>query len=122
MPLTLAFLALLPVSALVAATYNPYAEFGNTNPSGVWTYGYASTVGGAVTNFSDYFADPAPQANGQLAGWVTSGVDNFLGTYKSPAAGEILLHPGPTGQYAVLRFTAPETAVFPSGRTAMQVR
>lgn len=112
MQITLTLLALLPFTAMFAASYDPYAEFGSTNPSGVWTYGYSSTVGGSVTNFSDYFADPAPQANGQLAGWVTTTVDPFLGIYKSPAVAELLLHPGPAGQYALLRFTAPETAVF----------
>jgi hypothetical protein len=102
---------ILGVPAYAEASF-AYSDFGNTNPSGKWGYGYELTLTGPFTLNTDYFEAPSPGAQGQTAAWTSPLIDAFLGVYKSATPGDLVLHPGNSGEYAVLRFTAPEAAVY----------
>jgi hypothetical protein len=55
-----------------AATYDLFGDFSKTaNPNGVWTYGFASTLGGTFNAFATS-ANPADGVTGHagLAGWT----------------------------------------------------
>jgi hypothetical protein len=94
-----------------------------TNPNGHWSYGYTDTLGSSFvpyttssTNLFAVFGTPG------LSGWQAafpSGADlmplvdintnattAFYGTIVQPP-GILGLHPGPQGQYSVVRWTAP---------------
>lgn len=84
----------------------------NSNPNGAWTYGYTTTLGGTLNNFTTTSAssghdiwftpglsgDSTPSAFKNLSGGTVNGVLN----------GEAGLHGGPGGQLAVARFTSTE--------------
>ncbi|MBX3112083.1 MAG: PEP-CTERM sorting domain-containing protein [Fimbriimonadaceae bacterium] len=108
-----AALVLSPLSSF-ATVYDAHTDFSlATNPNGVWSYGYANTLGGSFTSFDQ-------TSTGSYDRWFT-GIDS-LGVYDTvsgvtfstlvvPAA-QLWMHPGPNAQYAVLRFTAPTTATY----------
>lgn len=95
-----------------ATVYDLATDYSTTtNPLGVWSYGYSNTLNGAFTAFDTYTTP-----NGYDR-WSTN-ID-ALGVYFNPSASTLSfstvtvpglqawLHPGPNGQYAVARFTAP---------------
>lgn len=107
--------------------YDPAAQFSATsNPAGVWTYGYETVLGQESTfGLSHILAGPP--------GLVAPGVDAWGGnatpegqpsvshnhTSQTVSAGtvfwgpdELTLHPGPNGEYAILRFTAPTAGLY----------
>lgn len=96
-----------------AQIYNATTDFGiASNPLGVWTYGFSSTLGGSLTLFDTTIAGPP------FVGWAHSTV-NDLGTptiAKNISGGSLFgipdgfvtLHPG-ASTLTVLRFTAPTT-------------
>jgi hypothetical protein len=100
-----------------AGTYNAALDFSlASNPNGVWTYGQSSTLGGAFTPFVTNGTD------GILESWgatpsvnhnpSASPVNNYL-SFNIPIPGYgMMMHPGSAGEYAVLRFTAPNTDTF----------
>jgi hypothetical protein len=116
--ITSLLLALALVSGAQALpTYNSGSDFSSiNNPNGPWSYGYQTELGGTLNLYSDL-------ANvGGLLIWrfninntSTPGVAfnqsgtniTFASTTWRPA--ETSLHPGPNGEFSVLRFTAPET-------------
>lgn len=107
-------------------TYDAASAFSitNGNPNGVWGYGYRSTLGaeyvaydraqkpifgawtsvdGSSWNRSEG-TNPSVFHNDSDADWSYSSVDLF--------AGELALHPGASGQYSIVRFTAPTTGSY----------
>lgn len=108
--------ALTAVSPLLAmaALYDAHTDFSvASNPNGVWSYGYSTTLGGTFTPFDLW-------TGGSYDRWFTSidalGVYDtdsgiFQGSVSVPA-NQLWLHPGPNGQYAVLRFTTPTTGSY----------
>ena len=91
-------LASLAVPAL-ATSYDPLAGYSTVNnPNGAYTYGYTNTLGGALTDFTT-----GGTANGNIGSWTSPSVNQYLGVYSRPDA--ILIHPGPGGEYSVLRVT-----------------
>ena len=48
--------------------------------------------------------------NSQPGAWTTQSVDTYLGVYDTGTS--TMLHPGPTGQYSILRFTASATGTY----------
>lgn len=85
------------------------------NPNGVWAYGYTTDLSvTTLTPFAGYSSDANAFA------WVTNISLGTPSIYKvttaSPingvAPGQLALHPGPTGEYAVLAFTAPATGQY----------
>jgi hypothetical protein len=106
MKIALALLLATSATAAEAVTYNPYTGYSTaSNPNGVYSYGYENTLGGSLTLFSTGGA-----ANGQAASWTSPMVDQYLGVYKT--ATTILQHPGPSGQYSILRLTVPTTSTY----------
>ena len=133
-------LAALSVPAFANVSYNAVTDFptitASTNPQiayGVWSYGYATTL--SPVNFSfdstattDYFGD-----GGSAAGFYETTSGGGYGQYPLPTvlknttggtigteggtigpwpANLLLLHPGPSGDYSVVQFTAPTTATY----------
>ena len=108
-------LAFAPASR--AALYDVVSDFSPTNnPNGVWKYGTTSTLGGG-------FSQLAGQTTCAGEGWGSGGaifpliVKNLYGVtvhcnnaFVSP--NELLLHPGQSGQLAVIRFTAPSADTY----------
>ena len=112
--LVLALTATTPRRAQ-AQTFDATTDFSATsgNPNGNWTYGFSTTLGGAVTLFDT--ADSSPT----LPRWTHSTVQNSgvptilrndLGVpFNGVPTGFLLVHPG-LSEYVVLRFTVPSTA------------
>jgi hypothetical protein len=104
----LAALALLPIRA---QAYDAAADFvvGSPNPNGVWSYGYTATPGSAFTIFDEYSDSPYGPvwlhnlSLGTPSCWKNTSSDSAYGI----GAGQASLHPGPGGEYATIRFTAP---------------
>jgi hypothetical protein len=119
-----------------ADVYNAAADFAQgftnqTNPNGVWSYGYSSGFASAVTLFSQ---TSQPDVNGPNAQyWLTSSITG--GTYSPAAeyndgaaysngnvdflADQFVLVAGVHGQYADLVFTAPSTGMYSLASTFM---
>lgn len=87
----------------------------NSNPNGVWSYGYSATLGDTVVPFFE-------QGNwGGLDFWRSNIWLNVPGVYHNPSSqtitnptgtvvltpGQLAFHPGPNGEFAVIRFTVP---------------
>jgi len=100
-------------------TYNARADFTSTaNPSGAWSYGTATTLGGAINPFPNYGPLNPDCGPGwyNAATWInyapclwkpTLGVPVSLGTYI-PGPNDLILHPGLWFNLStVLRWTAP---------------
>ena len=91
----------------VPVTYDATKDFSaTTNPNGVWTYGYETTGGAAFVPYTATIStfwvgniggDGTPVVGVNSRGYPAFGVD----------PGQLALHPGPSGQPAVLRWTAP---------------
>ena len=77
-----------------------------SNPNGVWTHGYSSTLGGTLNLYDQGFD----------AGTLTwrSTVVQFLGAPADVrrSDGTAAFHPGPNGEYSVFRFTAPSLGMY----------
>jgi hypothetical protein len=95
----------------VAADFSP-----TNNPNGVWSYGWSQTLG------STFVLDTVHQIKDGLDEWVP--VDGGPGVYHNGTPdpiisngtvlvqpGEFGMHPGATGEYSVVRWTAPEDGV-----------
>lgn len=105
----------LPVGTLAASVYNAATDFSvSSNPNGVWTLGHTSaTLGSAFSPFTangsgfyglDYWAlTPSLDLPGAFHNPTSSLL--LLGTSAEVEGGQLTLHPGPSGQYAVARFT-----------------
>ena len=85
-----------------------------SNPHGAWTYGYSTTLGGAFTAHAGNGTTGSGLDfwNTNLGGgvpWIahnpTTTVINQSTLSVEP--GKISLHPGASGEYSVVRFTAP---------------
>ena len=101
--LAVAVAAAFSATGAGAATYNPATDFSaSSNPNGVYTYGYESTLGGTLTAFNT-------ESTGLYgAQWNTPTVDSSLGVYDGAPKG-LFLHPGPAGQYSVIRLSLPSS-------------
>ncbi len=105
----------LAASVGMAQSFDPALDFSaNTNANGVWSYGYSLTLGSPLILHTDRLnvngvdiwrtdlgsGDPLASHN------PTTNVVNLFNTV-SMNPGEFGMHPGPDGEYAILRFTAP---------------
>lgn len=106
------------------ATFDAITDFqAETNPRGVWSYGY-SEVGGTLYALIP-FDQPTPgeqiswtksdyNTSGTPAAWRNLGAAPAYGVGVGVGVGQLSLHPGPrpNGDFAILRFTAPRRAVY----------
>lgn len=86
------------------------------NPTGAWSYGSATSLGGAFTVY------PTPTSGSGINSWTTT--SSFPSINYNPAAtsvqvgtvlwpaSSIIQHPGPGGEFAVARWTAPFNGTF----------
>lgn len=103
-----------------AQVYDVAADFSlNSNPKGVWSYGYSTSLSSPFLLFSkgsDHFQDI------NLSVWQNES-DSNLGVFKnvagpeitgdtSIAVGELTMHPGRTGQYCKIIWTAPADGLY----------
>jgi hypothetical protein len=118
--------SMLSLASAKAQVYDAAADFSATsNPNGVWSYGYLAP--GPVpdpTTFTVYLepfkvanADPPNAVDGWRVssefdppsvthnGTATPGIES--GTNITWAPGQLAFHPGPSGEYSVVRWTAP---------------
>lgn len=107
----------LPVSA---ATYDVANDFSATaNPNGVWSCGYSTALGSA------FILDSVGQLRGNIDQWAGGIADdgnpavyhNGTGAPDSSfgvpfETNQVCEHPGPNGEYAIVRWTAPSSGVW----------
>ena len=99
-----------PNTAAQAATvWDPTAEFSitNGNPNGVWSYGWDN--GGSFVPYTSTWSNGWDGWRGNIGGDGTPIVGRNDSTWTScnVAPGQLTLHPGPSGQASILRWTAP---------------
>lgn len=123
MPVKSLFAALAAAAVTVvpfashAATYSAGPDFSiASNPNGVWSYGYESTLGGPLNLYD------VSGTSGGNEFWASSAV-NSLGAPDvayNPTntqnglvpAHTAAFHPGPNGEFSIYRFTAPTTGLY----------
>jgi hypothetical protein len=116
--LVVAVVCLGAVPAQAGTTYDAAADFSATdNPNGAWSYGWSQTLG------SDFNPIATPAMFGDLDAWPSNihlpGTPNpavvhngtgdtiiFVRTIQY-LPGQLGFHPGPYGEYAIVRWTAP---------------
>jgi hypothetical protein len=97
-------------------------DFSTTsNPNGAWTFGYTPGVPGAEAGTFVVFSTASEVAAGVTV-WFdpTNAVLNAPGvglndsgaTTNGVAPGEVALHPGQAGEYAIARWTAPAAGTY----------
>lgn len=113
-----------PLSAIVVGPYDLAADFSTAaNPNGVWSYGYSVTLGGALILHTSTSPHPAYST---ISNWHTDlgyGVPVILrnstaGTVTNDTGsivltpGQLASHPGTSGEFSIIRFTAPTAGLF----------
>lgn len=109
--------------AMRASAYDASSSFSiGSNPNGVWSYGYTTSLGGTFIPYT------LTQSNTPLSG-IDSWTANLGGTNtpiisKNTTSNNLMystvrwqphqltMHPGVNGEYSVLRFTAPTTTTY----------
>jgi hypothetical protein len=108
------------VAMVYVRDYDASEEFSiSQNPAGTWSYGWSTSLGGGFTPFSTPQVAPTG-----VAYWTASGIGS-LGIYYNGTdrvvtpygstnylPNQLAMHPGPSGQYSLLRWTAPESGSF----------
>ncbi|MGD9721480.1 MAG: PEP-CTERM sorting domain-containing protein [Pirellulales bacterium] len=115
-------LAMPPTLSPASQIFDASADFDSTsNPSGVnggtYSYGYTPTLGGAFSLLpgtfingpvEGYNAGPAGSSPALSKNTSNAPHDLFPGSVIHYEPQQLVLHPGGGGEYAVLRFTAPQ--------------
>jgi hypothetical protein len=102
--------------------YNAANDFSPTNnPNGVWSYNWSSTLGSTLHLYTTPVQ--VQWEGGYLDGWITPGIgDGNVPTVSHNGTanvvissgtvrfepGDLSFHPGPNGEYSVVRWSAPE--------------
>ena len=108
---------LVPALCSRAGTYDVAADFStNSNPNGVWSYGYATTLGGSLILYTDtsysttsvigWWHDISLGAPGLFYNTTDHATTTGDGT-PNLAPHQACFHPGPNNEYSIYRFTAP---------------
>lgn len=105
-------------SPSLAITFDAAADFSVTNnPNGVWQYGWSSTLGSDFNLYTsagidaglNFWRYPPITYLGAPAVWHNGTGSLIENGTVSTQAGQMAFHPGPNGQYSIVRWTAPET-------------
>ena len=119
--ISLLIILFIPTFA-TSSSYNAVNDFGSTNPTAPWSYGYETTLGGSFTLFANYTGSYASMAN--WLAWMYGANPSTPVIAKNNTSSTLiystltqpidvlLMHPGNLGEYAVLRFTAPTTDTY----------
>lgn len=95
-----------------APTYDAASDFSfASNPNGVWSYGYETSIGGTFTGYGQTATLNSVQFWQGSADWPhvsfnPTGSDVIFAS-TTFRAGRVNLHPGENGEFSVIRFTAP---------------
>lgn len=116
----------LPAIALIApdvarSQWNARSDFSiASNPNGAWTYGIRTTL--ASTSLTPYTVRGIAQGsqayqsdNSYAAPGVFQNISNGTAVYYGSvqmAPGQLAFHPGPGGEFSVVRFTAPTAGTY----------
>ena len=108
-----------PGPASTRVQYDAVKDFSITaNPNGVWTYGWTSSLGSPLTPYTvtDTITIPG------ISAWLAAGIYSANPPYVAHNDAGVLicagfcvppidlhLHPGPNGEYSVVRWTAPSS-------------
>lgn len=111
-------------SAVIVGPYDLAADFSTAaNPNGSWSYGYSTTLGGSLVLHTSPSPNPAYST---ISNWHTdlgygvpvilrnstvSTVTNDTGTIVL-TPGQLASHPGTSGEFSIVRFTAPTAGLF----------
>lgn len=98
----------------VADSFSP-----TMNPSGPWTYGYANALADPLIPYTvssnaagvDYWALGLGPTVPSIVHNPTAAPINYISNV-TVQPDQVAMHPGASGEYAVLRFTAPVTAAY----------
>jgi hypothetical protein len=120
------FTLLLAAGAVAAQandqTYDAAADFSlDSNPNGVWSYGYSLTLTGDFTpytrsstltfgnpNFSSWRGDLSPFGDGTPLAVQNTADTTQQGAGANLDPGQLALHPGEEGEVSIVRWTAPD--------------
>ena len=108
------------VSVSSALGYDAATEFSITsNPNGVWSYGWSTNLGSAfhlyiyastfATNALDMWSRTSTNVSPYLPGLMHNGTTNTITVPSARQvlqAGQLAEHPGPNGEYSLVRWTA----------------
>jgi hypothetical protein len=103
-------------TSVTVQDYDVANDFSATqNPNGPWTLGMEGPLGGALVTYTT-----AAKSNGMDMWWDPSSIAQVQhGSFGVTSAGTtttqnntILLHPGSSGQYSVMRWTAPQSGTY----------
>ena len=109
---------LIVASKAHATTFNAAADFSlSSNPNGVWSYGYSTTLGGTFIldtnsgtmtinpNFSYWGANIGP--NNTPIVFENTAATNQQGGGANLDPGQLAFHPGPNGEISIVRWISP---------------
>jgi hypothetical protein len=103
------------VRASNGQTYDARNDFSSVNnPTGAWSYGYSYSLGGSMKVYPNYSNDIitgtyAWRDESLNSYWGTPSVTRWDVTYWgfNVGADDLTFHPGPNGEYSIVRWTAP---------------
>lgn len=113
----LALLMLSLTSMAQATVYDVFSDFSlASNPNGVWSYGYETTLGGTLNLYDstdtsggyEVWRSTVVQSLGAPADWINPTASTIGVTPAHTAA----FHPGPNGEFSIYRFTTPSTGSY----------
>ena len=106
------------------AAYDVAGDFSlNANPNGPWSYGYITSLNGSLNVYTEsstsHYGNPNFQSwqgtetgDGNPNVFRNTASTNQTGAGANLDAGQLALHPGPSGSLSVVRWTAPNAATF----------
>jgi hypothetical protein len=96
-----------------------------SNPNGAWSYGYTTTLGGTFVAYSTGSAVIGFGTSGTLDAWNKNNAPTYVPwvgkagaggwtccTSVTVAANTITMHPGGSGEFSVVRYTAPSAGSY----------
>ena len=114
--------ALLATSAHAATSWDATADFdpsNNPSASGAWSYGWMSTLGGTFTLFTNpqhplvsFYTWNSSVVDPQAMPTIGKSIEGAAWYTVLIEPNTLHAHPGPSGEYAVLRFTSPTAGNF----------
>jgi|GEM_PF-1445820 len=114
----LVFLSAIEMPIVYAITWNVQDDFSLTaNPNGPYSYGWEPTLGGIFSLYNKTDAGGSGSCSG-VTNWYDTSIslpplaakNNIFGQLcNGIQPGEVSIHPGPNGEFSVIRWTSPMT-------------